>query len=437
MCLRIKPTGKGFAMLILDKIQDSVMKISVQIADVVALAKAFRSTPGNAMKQVVAGVHSALRSGLEQVMAAEIALFLGEPAEAGNKRNGYVTRDFAFKGVGVVQLRVPRDRAGRFVSAVVPARRRYDEATEKDLALLHLAGLSTRTLSQVSRRVLGVSVSRQEVSNALHTVLPAAKAFLERPLGQRRWKYLYVDGTNFRVRRTTVEREPTLVVVGVDETSRKSVLSMVQGDKDARDAWALVFADLKERGLDSSAVELGIMDGLAGLGDVFLDAFPRAKVARCWVHKARNVFPLVPRRYQAAFKVDWDAVAYAESEPAARAACVVLKQRWTATCGDAVARLERDLDALLTHYLFPREHWEALRTTNPIERVNREFKRRSKAMDGIGPDGLKALLAFTALRLEIGWSTTPIDSKKLSTLRYRTTNQEKELEDISQRLLLN
>jgi len=370
-------------------------------------------------------------------MAAEIALFLGEPAEAGTKRNGDVTRDFAFKGIGVVQLRVPRDRAGRFESAVLPARRRYDEATEKDLALLHLAGLSTRTLSHVSRRVLGVSVSRQEVTNALQTVLPAAKAFLERPLGEQRWRYLYVDGTNFRVRRTTVEREPTLVVVRVDETGRKSVLSMVQGDKDVRDAWALVFADLKARGLDPRAIELGIMDGLAGLGEVFLDAFPRAKVARCWVHKARNVMPLVPRRYQAAFTTDWDAIAYAESEPAARAAFVVLKQRWAATCGDAVVRLERDLDALLVHDLFPREPWEALRTTNPIERVNREFKRRSKAMDGIGPDGLKALLAFTALRLEIGWSTTPIDSKKLSTLRYRTANQEKELDDISQRLLLN
>jgi putative transposase len=433
----VEPNLEGFAMWILDTIQDTVMKIVVQITSVVALAKAFRSTPGDAMKQVVTGVHHALRSGLEQVMAAEIALFLGESAEAGNKRNGYLTRDFAFKGIGVVQLRVPRDRAGRFQSAVVPARRRYDEATEKDLALLHLAGLSTRTLSQVSRRVLGVAVSRQEVANALQTVVPAAKAFLERRLDQRRWRYLYIDGTNFRVRRTTVEREPTLVVVGVDDTGRKSVLSMVQGDKDARDAWALVFADLKARGLDPSAVQLGIMDGLAGLGEVFLDAFPRAKVARCWVHKARNVLPLVARRYQAAFKTDWDAIAYADSEPAARAAFVVLKQRWATTCQDAVVRLERDLDALLVHYLFPREHWQALRTTNPIERVNREFKRRSKAMDGISPDGLKALLAFTALRLEMGWSTTPLDSKKLSTLRNQRTNQEKELEDISQRLLLN
>ena len=122
-------------------------------------------------------------------------------------------------------------------------------------------------LAQMSGPLLGIRVSAKEVSNALHTIVPAAKAFLSRPLGDRKWMYLYVDGTNFRVRRTTVDVEPTLVVLGVDETGRKSVFSMVQGDKDSRTAWDAVFVDLKERGLDGSCVLAGIMDGLPGLGD--------------------------------------------------------------------------------------------------------------------------------------------------------------------------
>lgn len=81
--------------------------------------------------------------------------------------------------------------------------------------------------------------------------------------------------------------------------------------------------------------------------------------------------------------------------------------------------MERDLDALLVHYDFPRAHWDALRTTNPIERVNKEFKRRSKAMEQVGPDGLKTLLAFTALRLEFGWSQTSIEAARLEHLAYR------------------
>jgi putative transposase len=302
------------------------------------------------------------------------------------------------------------------------------------LALLNLSGLSTRMLSHLSTQLLGIRVSSQEVSNAMHTLIPSAKEFLNRPLGERRWMYLYIDGTNFRVRRTTVGIEPTLVVLGVDETGRKSVLSMTSGDKDNRRAWESVFAELKERGLDASAVKLGIMDGLPGLADAFRESFSNAQAARCWVHKARNVIPRVPRRYQAAFQTDWDKIAYAESLSAAREAFAALKSRWSKDANDAVENLERDLEALLVHYTFPTEHWDALRTTNPIERVNKEFKRRSKAMEVVSAEGLKVWLAFTALRLEFGWATTPISSNSLRQLKHRKDREQKKLDALKQSL---
>lgn len=396
--------------------RDGLMKIKVRVRGVVELVKHFETSPKLAMREVVNHVRQGVAETLERVMQAEIELFLGQESELKNKRNGFSVRTYSIKGVGAVQVRVPRDRAGRFDSRVVPKGRRYDDALEKDVALLHLAGLSTRMLSHVSRHVLGIEVSPAEVSNALKTIVPAAKTFLSRPLTGRRFKYLYLDGTFFSVRRTTVEREPTLVVIGVDEADKKSILAMVQGDKDSRMAWEMVFNGLKERGLDASAVQLGIMDGLPGLAEAFGEAFAKAKVARCWIHKFRNVIPLVPKRYQAEFKTDWDAMAYAESKTTALAAHAVFETRWGKLCGDAVARFAKDVDRLFCHYEFPREHWAALRTTNPIERVNKEFKRRSKSMETMGPDGLKALLAFTALRLEFGWSTTPISNPKLANL---------------------
>jgi putative transposase len=414
---------------------EALMKIVVKVRDALELARRFEASPRDALREVVEQVRDGMRHTLEEVMNAELELFLGQPAERGNKRNGFVTRTFGIKGLGAVQLRVPRDRAGRFDSSVVPASRRYDEAIERDLALLHLAGLSSRMLAHLSAQILGVKVSHTEVSRSLKTLLPAAKRFLERPLSGRRFKYLYVDGTFFRVRRTTVEAEPTLVVLGVDESDRRSILAMIQGDKDAVGAWRMVFAQLKERGLDASAVELGIMDGLPGLATAFREAFPKARVARCWVHKARNVMPRVPRRYQKAFIVNWNEVAYAADGDTARTSFVALKAQWTATCGDAVECMERDLEALLVHYEFPKEHWDALRTTNPIERINKEFKRRSKAMETIGPDGLKVLLAFTALRLEFGWATTPITSKKLAHLGSRAAWEAKQLEAVTKGLL--
>ena len=176
------------------------------------------------------------------------------------------------------------------------------------------------------------------------------------------------------------------------------------------------------------------MDGLPGLGDAFREAFPKAKVLRCWVHKARNVLPRVPRRYQAAFLASWNKVQYADDLAAARAAFDELQRTWRKEASDAVECMERDLESLLAHYEFPREHWDALRTTNPIERVNKEFKRRSKAMEVVSPDGLKALLAFTAIRLEYGWAQTPITSNKLLKLKWREL-RERQLEEVTKSLL--
>lgn len=175
--------------------------------------------------------------------------------------------------------------------------------------------------------------------------------------------------------------------------------------------------------LAASAVQIGVMDGLPGLAEAFLEAFPQARVCRCWVHKLRNVMPLVARRYQAEFKVDWNTVAYASDRSAAQAAFTAMKERWQGNAKDAMARFEKDLPAFLCHYDFPQEYWAGLRTTNPIERVNKEFKRRSKSTEKMSADGLKALLAFTALRLEFGWASTPVTSPKLANLLLSPSRQ--------------
>ena len=413
---------------------EKLMKLMVKMSDVVELARRFRAEPLAAMQEVAAQVRAVVADTLEQIMDAEIDLVLGESQDPSNKRNGYTRRSFVIKGVGEVTLKVPRDRKGTYESKIVPPSRRYDKAIERDIALLNLAGISTRTLALVSRRVLGVQISAQEVCNALQTIVPAAKAFLERPLGDRRWVYLYVDGTFFSVRRTTVAKEPTLVVLGIDDEGHKSVLTMFQGDKDSRSTWKVVFEEIKARGLDASSVRFGVMDGLTGLPAEFREAFPNAQVGRCWVHKSRNVLARVPRRYQAAFTASWDTVQYAASGASAREAFVALKAQWTPTCGDAVASMERDLEELLAHYELPRLYWDALRTTNPIERVNKEFKRRTKTMDQAGVETLRVMLAFTALRLEYGWLKTPLTAPNLINLKYAKRREEK-LEEITKTLL--
>lgn len=143
------------------------MKIVLKVGDVVELARRFRTEPVAAMQEVVTQVRATVVQTLERVMDAEIDLVLGEGNDPTNKRNGHTSRTYAIKGVGEVTVKVPRDRKGAFKSAVVPPSKRYDEAIEKDIAMLHLAGISTRTLALVSRRVLGLHVSAQEVSNSM------------------------------------------------------------------------------------------------------------------------------------------------------------------------------------------------------------------------------------------------------------------------------
>src|SRR5690606_37206756 len=119
---------------------------------------------------------------VNQLLNAEMTIFLGRPDQASNKRNGYEEREFALKGVGCIRLRMPVDRRREFKSEIIRPREQVDPRLKEDMAVLHLAGLSKRTLAMMSKRVLGVELSRESVSNALELVKPKALSFLERDL---------------------------------------------------------------------------------------------------------------------------------------------------------------------------------------------------------------------------------------------------------------
>lgn len=400
-----------------------IIKLEVSLPEAVKAIEEFRKNRIRALDAIGAEIKSAVGTGLNQLLKSEMTLFLGKPDQAGNKRNGYEDRDYALKGVGCIRIRMPVDRKREFESAVVPPREQIDPRLKEDMAVIHLAGLSTRTLAMVSKRVLGVEVSTDTVSASLGAIEEKALQFLTRPIEKRYWA-LFIDGTNFRIqRRGTTAKEPSLVVLGIDENSRMSLLSVEPGTKDNVEAWEAVFAELSHRGLDMSAVRIGVMDGLPGLEKLFRETFPNAVTARCWVHALRNAVSKAPARMRDVFKKLAHGVMYAASENAARLAFQELKAAMGADAQRAVHCLEKDLDSLLTHYRFEKSLWRALKTTNPIERVNREFKRRTKSMDSLGERTLQVLVAFTAIRLEFGWQRTPVNSSQLEGLRWAKRNQ--------------
>ena len=383
----------------------------------------FRMNRVRAFEAMTSELKTAVGEAMSNLLHTEMTLFLGKPDQSDNKRNGYKERDFALKGVGCIRLRMPQDRKSRFQSDIIKPNEQIDPRLKEDMAVLHLAGLSTRTMAMVSKRILGIEVSTNTVSESLGTIEEKALEFLTRPLEKRYWG-LYIDGTNFRIqRRGTTAKEPSLVVLGIDEKNCMSILAVEPGVKDNVDAWVAVFAELRGRGLDMSAVRIGIMDGLPGLERLFKETFINSVTARCWVHALRNACGKTPARLHEVFKKLAHRIMYASSENAARIAFQELKAAMGTDAERAVHCLEKDLESLLVHYRFDRSLWRALKTTNPIERVNREFKRRTKAMDTLGERTLQVLIAFTALRLEYGWQKMPANSSQLGGLKWVKQNQ--------------
>ncbi len=243
----------------------SIVKFEFSVPELKKTVELFAHNRLAAFESVVTESRRSVQELINQVMHAEMTLFLGQADQADNKRNGYEHRDYTLKGLGTLRLKVPVDRRRKFESSVIPKHERMDPRLSEDMAALHLAGISTRTLAMMSKRILGIEVSHQTISNSLPMLSEMALKWLKRPIEEKFW-VLIVDGTNFHVRRRdSVEKEPSLVVLGITGDNRRSILAIEPGTRDNADSWRAVFRDLKQRGLDPSGVKLGIMDGLPGL----------------------------------------------------------------------------------------------------------------------------------------------------------------------------
>jgi putative transposase len=209
-------------------------------------------------------------------------------------RNGHYQRTFAVKDLGRLNVKVPRDRQGKFQTKVLEPYKRNEASLEEDVAILYHLGQSTRSLSLISERLLGTKISASKVSECSGRLIESVEKWRSRPLTDR-FKYLYLDGTNFSMRiDKKIIKVCVLVVIGVDESGVKHVIALQAGDKESAGTWRQLFKDLKARGLDKKTVKLGIMDGLPGLEKVFVEEFSEAKVQRSQVHVARNVMSKVP-----------------------------------------------------------------------------------------------------------------------------------------------
>jgi len=335
-------------------------------------------------------------------------------------RAGHYERSLHTKA-GPVALKVPKLRHLPLETAIIERYRRRESSVEEALLEMYLAGVSVRRVEDLTEALWGTRVSPSTVSELNQKIYAQIEAWRNRPI-EGEHPYVYLDGVYLkRSWGGQVRNVAVLVAIGVDAEGFRDVLGVCEGAKEDQTSWEGFLRHLKERGL--RGVRLVISDKCLGLIEALGNLYPEAVWQRCIVHFYRNIFTVVPKGRVKEVAAMLKAIHAQEDRAAAqeKLLAVVAKLR-AMKLAKAAERLAEGGDETLTYYDFPREHWRRIRTNNPLERIMREIRRRTRAV-GAFPDGQSALM-LAAARLR------HVTSTRWGTRRYLDMGHFKTLEEI-------
>lgn len=324
---------------------------------------------------------------------------------------------------GQVELKVPKLRRARFETAIIERYKRRESSVEEALMEMYLAGVSVRRVEDITEALWGMRVSAGTVSDLNKKMYERIDKWRKRPI-EGQYPYVYFDGICLkRSWGGEVRNVSVLVAIGVGTDGFRDILGIVEGGKEDKEGWSSFLRSLKKRGL--KGVRLVISDKCLGLVESLGECFPDARWQRCTVHFYRNIFSVVPhvrmKEVAAMLKAIHAQEDLAEAQKKAMAVADKLEHM---KLHKAAGRVREGASETLGYYHFPREHWRQIRTNNPLERIMREIRRRSRVV-GCFPDGNSALM-LAAARLR------HISGTKWGTRRYmnmdRLTEQQVELQ---------
>jgi len=300
------------------------------------------------------------------------------PEERTDSCNGFYSRSWD-TNLGVIEdLRVPRTRQISITQQVLQPFAANQSAIHEALKGLFLAGVSTRRVGEVVKPFLGHTVSASFVSELTKTLDPYVRAFHERPL-EDRYRYLFFDGIILKGKEALgAKKRVILVAYGIRTDGHKELIDFITRGSESEDAWASLLNDLHRRGLQGLNTQLIVTDGGKGLHAALETVYPRIPRQRCWVHKLRNVANKLRRAIQAECLAQAKGIYLAATRRQAVKRFHRWAARWRRKAPNAVACLEQDLEQLLSFFDCPREHHSKIRTTNAIERIFREVRRRTR-----------------------------------------------------------
>jgi transposase-like protein len=331
---------------------------------------------------------------LQQAVEAEVASALAEFAELKDEqgrrrvvRNGYLPARAIQTGIGAVQVKAPRvrDRGGelKFSSSVLPPYLRRTQSLGELLPWLYLKGMSSSDFSAALTALLGSAapgLSAATVCRLKEVWRHEYEQWRQRSLHDKEYVYVWADGIYFGVRLEDA-RQCMLVVIGATKEGRKELLGLTDGYRESEASWKELLLDLKERGLTVDP-KLASGDGSLGFWKALPQVFGSTRQQRCWKHKTANVLNKLPKALQGKAKADLQDIWMAESRSAAELACDNFLRSYEVKYPKACECLSKDRDVLLTFYDFPAQHWQHLRTTNPIESTFATVRLRTNKTRG-------------------------------------------------------
>lgn len=320
-------------------------------------------------------------------------------------RAGHYERSLETKA-GKVKINVPKLRTIPFESAIIDRYRRRESSVEEALMEMYLAGVSVRRVEDITEALWGTRVSAGVVSKLNQELYDKIDTWRTRPL-QGTFPYVFLDGIVMkRTWADEVRNVSILVAFGVNEDGYREILGAAEGAKEDKAGWGSFIASLKERSL--KGVQLFISDKCMGLVESLGEYYPEAAWQRCTVHFYRNVFTNVPSTKVKDVAAMLKAIHAQEDRDAAlEKSRLVIEKLKAMKLSIAAKTVEEGVHETLVYTMFPREHWRSIRTNNPMERINREIRRRTRVV-GNFPDGRSALMLVTArLRYIAGknWGT--------------------------------
>lgn len=309
---------------------------------------------------------------------------------------------------GEVRLNVPKLRRLPFETAIIERYQRRESSVEEALMEMYLAGVSVRRVEDITEALWGTRVSPSVVSDLNKKLYDRIEAWRNRALTGE-YPYVFLDGVWLkRSWGGEVQNVSVLVAIGVTSEGYREILGIVEGAKEDKESWAGFLSHLKERGL--KGIRLIISDKCLGLIEALGDYYPDARWQRCVVHFYRNVFRTVPKGKVRAVAAMLKAIHAQEDRGAAKRKLEEVVEKLVTLRLDSAAKLVNDGgEETLRYYSFPSEHWRNLRTNNPLERIMREIRRRTRVV-GCFPDGRAALMLVAARLRHIAgtrWGTRP------------------------------